>query len=167
LFHYDVCRFERCSEHSRVPGVGGVSLVPAQMWDSRSPVLVWMRAGASLAVAQMRGRWQKVGGRPMGGQGRGGDVGGAESLGSRRLGHDMPFLVSRSGSCDVFPGAAVRGVSPILLRTWIGPVPVKMQAALSPVVAKMRAWASPVLAQMWERICPVCDVAMKSRRRCG
>jgi hypothetical protein len=94
------------------------------------------------------GGW-KADGRARAGRG----CGGAKFLGRWLLRRDLLFLVSRSGSCDVLPGAAVRGVSPVLLRTWIGPVPVKMQAALSPVVAKMRAWASPVLAQMWERIC--------------
>ncbi len=54
------------------------------------------------------------------------------------------------------PDATVRGVSPVLLQMWIGPVPgSEMQAALTPVVATMRVWASPALLQMLAGWCQV------------
>jgi hypothetical protein len=71
------------------------------------------------------------------------------------LGHQVPAQIAAAPSCAALgaqitqlrrPDRTVRGVSPVLLQMWIGPVPgSEMQAALSPVVATMRVWASPAL----------------------
>ena len=71
--------------------------------------------------------------------------------------HQVPAQIAAAPSCAALgaqitqlrrPDATVRGVSPVLLQMWIGPVPIEMQAALSPVVATMRVWASRVVLQM-------------------
>ena len=80
-------------------------------------------------------------------------------------GHQVPAQIAAAPSCAALgaqigqlrrPDATVRGVSPVLLQMWIGPVPgSEMQAALSPVVATMRVWASPALLQMLAGWCQV------------
>jgi hypothetical protein len=110
--------------------------IPGADVGSGSPVLLRLWAGGGAASVLEVGRPSPSGG------GYGVMIG--------------PFSrAGRAAATVSLPGAAVRGVSPVLLRMWIGPVPVKRQAALRPVMSKMWAWASPVLAQVRERTSPV------------
>ncbi len=122
---------------------------------------------------------RKVAGSRMGGQGRGGDVGGAESLERWRLCHDLPFLASRSGSCDALPGAAARGLSPVGPAADVGPSSPRQGAGgAAPSRSEDEGAGEPspgadvgedvssvrrrdlVVAQMWQG-------RVKSWRRCG